>query len=308
MDLSLRDLERRAAADPADGAATAALARALVRAGRLGEARKALRTRIAAAEIDADTLALALEVGEESIQGSLPRSPRANMGYVMRTASHDGLAELAPQIAFAGVPGSGARECVLALRCLLAGHIEEERAIHVDDEHVIDLRFALARPWIVTRSYAVRSVRLVTIPVAPHALKLRRKLLKGTSALAFVVDSRTEEPANESAWKALATDFRRANGFALEALPIALVYCDPVEPSKHKKLTAGVGLTRVPRVTASISTTGVEPEPGAPRFARLQDDDRVTTHEGTIEVLSLLLTGVAAAVKGVAAPRPRFRR
>ena len=299
---------RRAAADPADGATTAALARSLLRAGRKDEARAAIRTRIAAAEVDADTLALALEVGEESLRGSLPRAPRANMGYVMRTASHDGLAELAPQIAFAGPPGAGARECVLALRGLFGEHVEHEQTIRVDDERVVEVRFALARPWIVTRSYAVRSVRLATIPVAPHALKLRRKLLKGTSALAFFVDARSAEPANESAWQALATDFRRANGFALEALPLSLVYCDPVERARHVALTSGVGLSRVPRVTASIATSAGEPEEGAPRFARVQDDDRVTSHEGAVEVLSFLLAGVADAVRGVAAPRPRFRR
>jgi hypothetical protein len=291
MDLSMRDLERRAAADPADGAAVAALARALVRAGRIEDARKAVRSRIAAAEVDADTLALALEVGEDWITGALPRAPRANTGYVMGAAhrSHDGLAELAPQIAFAGVPGSGARETVLALRDLLGAHIEEERSLRVDDDRLVEVRFALARPWIVTRSYAVRSIRLVTIPVAPHAQKLRRTLLKGTSALAFAVDPRSE---NETAWKNVATDFRRVHGFAVEALPLALIYSEQVEPSRHKKLTAAIGLSRVPRARVSIETT---------------NDDRVTQHNGTIEVLAFLLAGVASAVKKLAAPRPKFR-
>lgn len=304
MDLSMRDLERRATADPADGAAVAAFARALVRAGRLDEARKAVRTRIAAAEVDADTLALALEVGEDAIHGSLPRSPRANMGYVLGATqrSHDGLAELAPQIAFAGVPGAGALDVVLALQELFGGGIDvhDVRDVRVDDERVHEVRFTLARPWIVTRSYAVRSIRLVTIPVAQHAQKLRRQLLKGTSALAFAVDSRTEELderfTNEAAWKGLATDFRRVRGFALEALPLALVYCDPVDASRHKKLTAGVGLSRVPRVQVSIEKTGDG------------DEARITRHEGTIEVLSFLLAGVAASVRAIAAPRPRFKR
>src|SRR5581483_7352902 len=164
--------------------------------------------------------------------------------------SHDGLAELAPQIAFAGVPGAGARDAVRALRDLLGANIDEERALRVDDEQVLEVRFALARPWIVTRSYAVRSIRIVTIPVASHAKSLRHNLLKATSALAFFVarDERDERFTNESAWKALATAFRRVRGFALEALPLALVYCDPVDASLHKKLTAGVGLSRVPRV------------------------------------------------------------
>ncbi len=310
----MRDLERRAAADPADGAAVAALARALARAGRLADARRAIRTRIAAAEIDADTIALALEVGEEHILGSLPRSPRGNVACVMRAAqrSHDGLAELAPQIAFAGIPGAGARESVLALRDLLGAHVEEERELRVDDERLLDVRFALARPWIVTRSYAVRSIRLLTIPVAPHALKLRKTLLKGTSALAFCVDTRTEETdervSNETAWKALDRDFRRANGFSLAEIPLTFVYVDPVEDDLHRWLTDALSLRRVPRVHAQIETTGADPEPGLPRFARWLPDDRIKDHEGMVEILAFLLAGVAASVKGVASPRPRFRR
>ncbi len=296
-DTSLRDLERRAAADPADGAAVAALARALLRTGRVEDAKRAVRTRIAAAEIDADTLALALEVGEDAIHGSLPQSPRPNMGYVLGPArrSHDGLAELAPQIAFAGVAGAGAVDAVLALRDLVGAKIDEERALRVDDERVHEVNFALARPWIITRSYAVRSIRLVTVPVARHAVKLRRQLLKGTSALAFAVDPSADE-ANEAAWKGLAIDFRRVRGFALEALPLALVYTSAVEPSVHKRLTAGVGLSRVPRVRLDIEKSGDA------------DDPRIAGHSGTVEVLAFLLAGIAASVRAIAAPRPRFNR
>ncbi|HZV02740.1 MAG TPA: hypothetical protein VFF73_38890 [Planctomycetota bacterium] len=314
MDLSMRDLERRAKVDPADGAAVAALARNLLRAGRNGEAKKAVQTRFAAAEIDADTIALALEVGEDLVKGPLPKNPRSNFAYVLRSEKRapDGLAELAPQIAFAGVPGAGAREALLALRSVFASSIEEERILRVDDERVHEVRFTLARPWIVTRSYAIRSVRLVTIPVAPHAVKLRRQLLKGTSALAFVVDARSEgtseRSSNETAWKALAADCRRANGFAVEDLPLAFVYTDPVEDVWHRMLTVAVGLRRVPRIDAQITTSGPAPEEGRPRFARFQEDDRIRDHDGPVEALSFLLAGVAAAVRGIASPRPRFRR
>ena len=325
MDTTLRDIERRAAADPTDGAAVAQLARALARAGRLPEARATIRTRIAAGEIDADTIALVLELGESSIQGTLQRSPRANFECVAvrNRRSLDGLVEIAPPVvAFSGVPGAGALETVLALRDLFKDQVEDERTTRIDDERVLEVRVGLARPWIVTRSYAIRSIRLVAIPVAPHAVKVRARLLKATSALAFVVDARSEQheardarsaghdarSSNEAAWKALAKDFRRVKGHALEELPAVFLYPDEVEEAWHRWLTVACGLRRVPRVTAVLETTAPEPEPGSPRFARFEDDDQVTRHEGALEVLALLLAGVASAVKGVAAPRPRFRR
>jgi hypothetical protein len=313
MDQTTRDLERKMAADPADGAAAARLARSLFRAGRIDEARATVRARIAAGEIDADTLSLALELGEGSIKGTLPRLPRANVSCVVKAGrSQEGLVELAPVVAFAGVAGAGARESILALGELLGENVQETRVLRVDDERVLDLRVKLARPWIVSRAYAVRSIRIVTVPVAPHAVKLRRQLLKTTSALAFVVDGRSngedERFSNEAAWKALAADFNRAHGFGLAELPLAFLYPDAVEDASHRWLTVALGLRGVARVDAAIKTTAPEAETGAPRFARAQDDDRIVAHEGVVEIFSLLLAGIASAVKGIAAPRPRFTR
>jgi len=298
MDTSMRELERRAAADPADGAAFVSLARALARAGRIDEARAAVRTRFAAGEVDADTLALALELGQDAISGTLGASPRANFGYVLGGGhrSQDGLVELAPVIAFSGM--AGARETVLALRDLLGGEVVN--TMPLDDELGLEVRATLARPWIVTRNYAVRSLKLVTVPVGPQWVKTRRQLLRTASALAFAVDARSPgvedvvpgHPTNEAAWKALAGDFRRVKGFALDELPLAFVYPEPVEEAWHRFFTLAVGLRGIPRVTARIETV----------------DDRVVAHRGALEALALLLAGVASAVRGVAAPRPRFRR
>jgi hypothetical protein len=228
----------------------------------------------------------------------------------------DGLVELVPPvIAFAGLPGAGARESVLALRDIFGARAAETRALRVDDERLLEFEVELARPWTVARAHSIRKIRVVTIPVAPHAVKLREQLLRTTSALAFVVDARSEFKedgndhfSNEAAWKALQKAFRRAAGFALEELPIVFQYHDPVEEAWHRWLTVAVGLRNLPRVTTAIRTTAAEPERGAPRFSRASDEDRVLAHDGALETLALLLSGVAVAVRGVTTPRPRFVR
>src|SRR5581483_8726680 len=197
MDSTTRELERRVAADPTDAAAAAQLARALARAGRLDDARATVRARFAAGEIDADTVALATEVGGTPVDGRLRSAPRANVNYVIRAsgARHpaDGLVELnPPAIAFAGVPGAGAYESVLALADILAPRIVGKTELRVDDERVLQFEVELARPWVVARAHSIRAIRVITIPVGKDFGKLRRQLLRTTSALAFVVDARSE--------------------------------------------------------------------------------------------------------------------
>lgn len=320
MDVTTRELERKVAADPTDGAAAAQLARAFARDGRLDDARETVRERFARGEIDADTVSLAVELAAPAIEGRLAASPRANFSYVIGSAArqghaHEGLVELAPPvIAFAGLPGAGAQESVLALRDVLGSHIVEQNSSRVDDERVLELEVELRRPWVLARAHSIRAIRIVTIPVAPHAVKLRRQLLATTSALAFVVDARSEIKedgadhfSNEAAWKALQNDFRRARGYALEELPIVFQYHDAVEEAWHRWLTVAMGLRPVPRVTTGLTTSAPDPEAGAPRFSRSGEDDRVTAHDGVIETLAFLLAGVGAAVRGIATPRPRFR-
>jgi len=298
MDTLMRELERRAAADPADGAAFASLARALARAGRTDEARAAVRTRFTAGEVDADTLALALELGQDAVSGrSAPRPRELRLRPRRRPPLLPGRARRAG--ARDRLRGhDGARETVLALRDLLGGQVVNTMLL--DDELALEVRATLARPWIVTRNYAVRSLKLVTVPVGPQWVKTRRQLLRTASALAFAVDARSPgvedavpgRPTNEAAWKVLASDFRRVKGFALDELPLAFLYQELVEEAWHRFFTVAVGLRGIPRVTARIETV----------------DERVVAHRGALEALALLLAGVAAAVRGVAAPRPRFRR
>ncbi|MBI3724996.1 hypothetical protein HY251_13735 [bacterium] len=309
MDFAMRSLQRRANADPSDGAAAARLARTLARAGRADDARATVRGRVAQGEIDGDTLGLVLELGVGLIDGGPASAPCANVRYAPHRPA-ERVVELTPVVAFAGVPGSGARESALALRDLFAARILECQEMRVDDERAIDFTASLVRPWTVARTYAVRSLRVVTVPVAQHAVKLRRRVLRETSALAFVVDSRgtgQDGYSNEQAWKVLKADFRRSTGKAIDGLPLVFQYHDPVEEAWHRALMLALGLSRIPhaRTTATIETSAPDAEPGAPRFARVGDEDRVLAHDGAVESLALLLVGIAAAVRGLTSPRPR---
>jgi hypothetical protein len=317
MDALTRELERQVAADPTDGAAAARLARALARAGRHEDARATVRARFAAGEIDADTVALAVEVGSSELEGRPRAAPHANVSYVVSGAARhqtDGLLELAPPVvAFAGVPGAGAFESALALADLLGPRVSDKSELRVDDERVLQFEVELARPWVVARAHAIRAIRVVTIRVALDWVKLRRQLLRSTSALAFVVDARSElvedvneHMTNEAAWKALQKDFRRTTGYPVEELPLIFQYHDPVEEAWHRWLTVAVGLRNVPRIVTGIKTSAPEPEPGAPRFSRASDTDRVLAHEGALETFALLLSGVSTAVRGFMTPRTRF--
>jgi hypothetical protein len=310
MDATIRLLERRALEDPTDDAVAGHLVRALARAGKSREARRVARSRFAAGRVDAETIATVLEVGGELIEGrDRPETPRANVGYVVGRAGAraQGFAEIVPTIAFASIPGAGARENALALRDLFG--VQDLFVQRADDEAIVDFSVPLASPWHVARTYAVRTIRIVTVPVTPDFEKLRQQLLTATSALCFVVDARSDGDgprSNELAFRTIARDFRKVRGFAVDELPLAVQYVEPVEDAWHRALAVALGLRRVARAHARIETTAPEADDRSPRFARVTDEDRIASHEGVAETLAYLLSGVASGVRGVAAPRPRF--
>ncbi len=313
MDATIRTLERRVAADPEDDGAASRLARELARVGRSVDARAVARSRFAARRMDAESASLVLELAPDAIDAPSDQGfARTNAEYrVERAGSRpQGLVEIVPTVGFAGLPGAGARENALVLRDLLGA--QDLLISQADDESIIDFTVPLARPWVLARAFTARSIRIVTIPVAPHLTKLRRQKLRATNALAFVVDARADGDgprSNELAFKALARDFRSVHvGFALEELPLVLQYVEPVEDAWRRALAVALGVGRVARAEARIDTGGPVPDAPSPRFARMGDDERPIAHEGVVETLAYLLAGIASGVRGLAAPRPRFVR
>src|SRR5262249_19431577 len=162
-----------------------------------------------------------------------------------------------------------------ALRDLFG--VEDLFVQRADDEAIVDFSVPLANPWHVARTYAVRTIRIVTVPVTPDFEKLRQQLLTATSALCFVVDARSDgdgRRSNELAFRTIARDFRKARGFAVDELPLAVQYVEPVEDAWHRALAVALGLRRVARGHARIETTATQADDRAPLFARMSDEDK----------------------------------
>ena len=232
MDELLRQRERTSRLAPGDGRGALVHARALVLAGRRDEARGVLHDRLASRAIDTETLTalreLVLSHEALSTPAPPPDVPRTHVDLVVRRglAETPGLAELAPTIAFTGLPQAEAWRSVQALLRMFMGSpprstsVRHMRTYLAYDEVVLDFRVPLLTPWLVAPGYFIREVRVLTLPGSPRAAKLRRRLLRSVSGVVFMAHPTSSDAAHLGAFRGLEADYRSVHGRGLDATPL----------------------------------------------------------------------------------------
>lgn len=282
MDGLLRRTERRVRVAPGDLACALEQARALTRSGRADAARVALRQRLLDRRLE-DPVLDALAEGDPLP----PRAPPPRLGWLAaagRRASwrRDVAREVVPTVAFAG-PAQPWR-AALELARVVAGRtspgedaLRSARRCRAHGEVQLSFELLLREPWPAAPWVRVGALRVVTLPAAPGAAKLRRALLRSTSALVLVSAPRLgPEPHEELAWT-LDRECRLAQGAALAGLPLRLL---------HGAAEARAG--GWPEALAALPVTVAEPG---------------GLGEAALEAAALSLRALRAGLQGLVRPR-----
>lgn len=210
-----RTLRRRAHAEPQ---AALALARQLQRADQLDAAREVLAERLASGHLETQVLEALAGLGWQT--GRLTGAAREERPWThvdllagRRRGLSRGPSPVVPGIA---VAGQGAYELAQALLRGLpcAG---QARAYRCAGETHIAFQLRLPTPWTLAPGYTAAAVRLFTVPLGPESLKLRRRLLRSTSAL-FLAPGASE--ADLAQLDGLTRAFRRVHGRSPTAFPL----------------------------------------------------------------------------------------
>jgi hypothetical protein len=210
-----RALRRRARGEPL---AALALARQLLRADRPGEAREILAERLAAGCLEGEVLGALAEIGWQTgrLEGD-PRRERPRTHVDLLAARRRGRLgqprEVVPGIA---VAGQGSYELAEGLLKRLAC-AAQARPYRCHGQSHIAFQLRLPSPWQLATGYVCRSVRLFTVPLGVESVKLRRRLLRSTSALLLAPSAREEELLELDR---LSEAFRRVHACAPRAFPV----------------------------------------------------------------------------------------
>ncbi len=282
MDGLLRRTERRARVAPGDLACALEQVRALTRCGQPEAARAALRERLLDRRLE-DPVLDALAEGDPLP----PRAPPPRLGWLAADVGRapwrrDVAREVVPTVAFAG-PAQAWRAALELARVVArrapAGEtaLRGARRCRAHGEVQLSFELLLREPWPAAPRVRVGALRVVTLPAAPGAGKLRRSLLRSTSALVLVGDPRVgPEPHDELAWT-LDRECRLAQGAALAGLPLRLLQrqADP-QPG------------RWPEALRALPVTVAEPG---------------GLGEAALEAAALSLLALRAGLQGLVRPR-----
>lgn len=324
MDSKIQELERAYKSHPDDPYLRRQLIAAWSRVGRLYDARQLLGRRMATRDFDVEELKKFVELGHQAgFISSLDHKPCDLIHFsALFHARGKTPMDVEIEIGFAGVQNSGAFVSVFALADFfgvplmgLTGSGIEGPLSHapLSEQHGFsqgfgagahvsarvpfsetshEFRLELRSPWIVSRRFRVRAVRVTTLPSSPGKVMLRRKILRSINALAFVVDSRNDGSGetNESLFRRLDKDFQENWTVPLNAFRVATQYLEPTRPRLHRALALALGLTHNSRVHANIETNAPPAERPQAIFSNFHPGkDRVLSHEGLLDTFSLLV-------------------
>jgi len=210
-----RALRHRARAEPQ---AALALARQLLRADRPLEAREILAERLATGHLEAEVLGALVQIGWQTQQlegaprGSRPRT-HVDLLAARRRGASGAPREVVPGIA---VAGRGSYDLAEGLLQRLPRAVQA-RPYRCHGQSHIAFQLRLPTPWQLAPGYLSRSVRLFTVPLGLESEKLRRRLLRSTSALLLAPSASESELVDLDR---LATAFRRVHACAPRAFPV----------------------------------------------------------------------------------------
>jgi hypothetical protein len=249
---------------------------------------------MAARLIDTDTLTLVRDMARRSGRAGLAAlhpKPHTQVELVVRGSitGPQGLAELAPTVAFVGPPEAHPWRSVERLLALFSRAGPQPRACELvrsyvawGGERVLEFRVPLRTKWLISPGYEANTLRVLNLPGDPASTKLRRRLLRSASALAVVVEEGADEDRAAGAVDELAADLRRASGRSLDGFPLLLQYATRGDALNHPRLIERLELP-------SASWAVVDPSSKTP--------------EGAVEALALLLLEVRRGVRGLIRPR-----